>query len=279
MITLLTHKNWMYEEFKRNRVHEVKQSHGLDAPDTTQKGMGWWMPQAYAVKTNTYAEQTETPQLKLIAPIESTLSELPQWATRRNTLTVDANTAASPLLPWEGEHFWKLATAKTETFEPAIRTWEEILPQLLSVPHDSLIQMSEPKPFTVEYRCFILNHKVVTHSIYLRNNVTVYDGATEDTQEVDRLTYFASEVAAWLEDAEMAASAYVLDVGFNLDGEPAVVEVNPAWCAGWYNCDMDAVAATVHAASNASDSQMRLFGWKPDPVLVRDYSNIVSWLR
>lgn len=276
MITLITHKNWMRDEFTQNSAHKIVHSHGLDAPDTTQKGMGWWMPQAYAMRTNLYASKHNKPELPLIAPHENTLSRLPYWATKRQIVTMDANSASSPLLPWEGSKFWKLATAKTENFEPEIGEWSEVHTKLLSVPHNSIIQMSDPYLFAVEYRCFVLNHEVVTHSVYLREGVTVYDGAESSSTETREVLPFASDVAAWLQENKLAPTSYVLDVGLDSAGSLAVVELNPAWCSGWYDCDMDAVAETVYAASTSTEND---FKWTPDPVIVRDYSNLGLWLR
>ncbi|MBI3229101.1 MAG: ATP-grasp domain-containing protein [Burkholderiales bacterium] len=87
-----------------------------------------------------------------------------------------------------------------------------------------------------EFRCFILQRKLVTFSIYSRDGHTQRDTGFVSTEEEDReLIQFVNRL---LEDETVPLpDATVVDVGVIAGRGWACVEKNAAWGAGMYGCE------------------------------------------
>lgn len=114
------------------------------------------------------------------------------------------------------------------------------------------VLVSEPVLFLSEFRCFILDRRVRTCSLYARNG--------EPTPSRDYSEAEAAElhefVGALLSDGEVdLPRAAALDAG-RIEGRGwGVVELNAAWGAGIYACDPNEVLEVVRAATINSSGE------------------------
>ena len=92
-----------------------------------------------------------------------------------------------------------------------------------------------------EYRVFIRDTEM-TVSAYKRDGVLDTSSTVEERYEV------AKEVMDILHLAPDVAPAFVLDIGLHNKGGWAVVEANPCWGSGLYECDPDVALRVVQRA-------------------------------
>lgn len=110
---------------------------------------------------------------------------------------------------------------------------------------DVPVLISDVVQWEIEFRCFLLDGKVVTLSPYLRNQnrLETEDGSFPATDaEFAAAEEFAHHVAR--ESAGMLPPGVVIDIGLMRNGatrEWAVIEANQAWGAGIYGGDPAAV--------------------------------------
>jgi len=98
------------------------------------------------------------------------------------------------------------------------------------------VLVAEPVKWEKEFRCFILDRKVRTFSVYMRNGVPQRQASfvSSDTEDAEMQRY----TSALLADARVELPrAIVMDVGVIADRGWAVVEINAAWGSGIYGCD------------------------------------------
>ncbi len=117
-------------------------------------------------------------------------------------------------------------------------------------PEENLeVLISEPVVWEAEFRCFALERKVVTSSVYSRNGTLAQaaDGSWPASQaETSAALHFAQMV---LEDVRVSfPPSAVLDVGLIKDRGWAVVESNACWGAGIYGCNPHCVLDTLSRA-------------------------------
>lgn len=102
------------------------------------------------------------------------------------------------------------------------------------------VLVSEVVRWKKEFRCFVLDRKLRTFSVYLRNGELQRDNDFQSSAIED------AEVTSFLESllADQRVElprAIVIDVGMIEGRGWAVVELNAAWGSGTYGCDPDAV--------------------------------------
>jgi hypothetical protein len=124
------------------------------------------------------------------------------------------------------------------------------------LPSDDILEasipvlMSEPVRWEVEFRCFVVEGQVTTHSVYSRRGELADgdDGNWPASQaELDAALDFTRTV---LQDSRVSfPPAGVLDVGIIEDRGWAVVEANACWGSGIYGCDPRGVLKTLFRAS------------------------------
>ncbi len=129
------------------------------------------------------------------------------------------------------------------------------LPPEDALPDETPALVAEPVTWDLEFRCFVLERSVATHSIYLREGKLVEDEdgnwPASDAELAAALT-FAQEVLA---DPMVALPpAVVLDVGMIAGRGWAVIEANAAWAAGVYGCDPDAILPVLQHALARRDA-------------------------
>lgn len=107
-------------------------------------------------------------------------------------------------------------------------------------PDDMPVLVSAVVSWSVEFRCFILNRKIETFSIYLRDGELQRDaGYAHSDQEEAELYQFMSRVLG--DERVSIPRATVVDAGIIAGQGWAVVEQNAAWGSGIYGCDPERV--------------------------------------
>lgn len=115
------------------------------------------------------------------------------------------------------------------------------------------VLVSEVVEWTSEFRCFILDRRVVTHSIYLRDgNLQTEQDYHASEQELASAADFARELLE--DDCIPLPRAAVLDVGVIRGRGWAVVEQNSAWGSGIYGCDPAKVLQVLRLAVASAGS-------------------------
>ena len=182
-------------------------------------------------------------QLALIEPQLSWVAGLPFDFRRRDvqfTNLAAARTIDRPAF---------IKPADDKCFQARVYTMGSELPESESLSAMSPVLVSDPVYWESEFRCFVLERRVVAISIYSRSGDLVETGdgnwpasASESQGALD----FAELL---LQDARVTfPPAGVLDIGIIRDRGWAVVEANACWGAGIYGCNPSSVLQTLARA-------------------------------
>ena len=128
------------------------------------------------------------------------------------------------------------------------------LPSADVLPDSTAVLIAEPVKWEVEFRCFVMERRVLTHSVYLRNGELAQgeDGSwNASDSEMREALKFAQTVLG--DPAISFPPAVVLDVGMISGRGWAVVETNAAWGSGIYGCNPAAVLQVVERACVSRD--------------------------
>ncbi len=118
------------------------------------------------------------------------------------------------------------------------------------LPEDTPVLLAGPVQWEVEYRCFILERKVLTLSPYLWQGELAQapDGSWPASQEeISQARQFLQSVLA--DTAFPVPPAVVVDVGQIAGRGWAIVEANAAWGSGIYGCQPERVLAVLRRAT------------------------------
>ena len=118
-------------------------------------------------------------------------------------------------------------------------------------PDDTAVLVAEVVEWEKEFRCFALDRRLRTFSVYLRDGDLQRENDFAHTQqeEADLRAFVESLLAD--SQVELARSA-VLDVGVIRGRGWAVVEQNAAWGSGLYGCDpVEVLEVLCHSAMRA----------------------------
>lgn len=181
--------------------------------------------------------------LALLEPPFDWLTTLPEPLVGRRVRYLTLGQARSA-----GRAFVKPADDKR--FEARVYGSGAELPPASLVADDAPVLLSEPVHWRVEFRCFVLERRLMTLSPYAREGRPARDadgGWPEGEGERAAATRF---VEGLLGDAAVPLPpSCVVDVGI-VDGHGwAVVEANPAWGSGIYGCDPAAVLQVIRRAT------------------------------
>lgn len=266
VIQVVTQRNWQAEELTSSRWM-TKHSLGLEVPSHTTKD-AWWMPQAYAVRLNKSLNHHGLLSIPLTSPNSELLPNTPREHSGRRIGVVTVYDTLNSMVEWPDNLWWKPATAKSDDFQAQQLNHEELTDLLLTsnLPPDSILQYSEALPKIIsEHRFFIADREIRTHSGYLKNEVVIYDGATFTPEEIETATLKAEEV---LQDESLELPrAFVMDIAVTVEGA-FVLEYNPAWCSGWYDCDIAEVLEVVRLSTNPTKKELKLWGYQPDALFL-----------
>lgn len=183
--------------------------------------------------------------LSLMEPDFDWLSRLPIDLTRRTVrygTLADARTLDAPTF---------VKPADDKCFDAQVYASGDELPGDDHLDGSVPVLMAEPVSWLSEFRCFVLDGRVETISVYMRSGelAQAEDGSWPSTSaEIDDAMAFAGRVLSTLTPDVMLPAAVVLDVG-DIDGCGwAVVEANSAWASGIYGCDPAAVLRVLARA-------------------------------
>jgi hypothetical protein len=110
------------------------------------------------------------------------------------------------------------------------------------------VLVATPVSWLNEYRCFVLNGRVVTASAYVVDGeLAEKSGFASPGEELAEACAFAGQVAS--DPATETPIAVALDVGIVENSGWAVVEANGAWGSGIYGCDPAAVLDVLQEAT------------------------------
>lgn len=180
-------------------------------------------------------------KLALLDPPADMLTSLPPEFLRREVRFTTLGEARKERFP----RFVKPADEKC--FRSGVYASAEELPRSEVLEDGLPVVTAEPVRWVDEYRCFILEGRVVTASPYAWGGVPEKSGGAPFVQEVAR----AFAEAVLVRAGGVFPPAVVLDVG-RIEGRGwAVVEANPAWCSGLYECDPGQVLRVLQRAAGS----------------------------
>lgn len=226
------------------------------------------MPQALAVRVNKSLAHHGKPLLNLTAPNAELLPSTPRKYSGRRIGVVTVYDAMNSFVEWPDNLWWKLATAKHDDFICQQFTHNQLMTAIedARLPMDTLLQYSETIPSIIsEHRFFIAKREVKAHSGYLKDGVTIYDGAVFSEEETEFALAKVEEILAD-EDFELP-QAFVMDIAVTTEGA-FILEYNPAWSSGWYDSDISGVLEVVKLSTNPSKKEMKRWGYQPDELFL-----------
>ena len=174
--------------------------------------------------------------ISLLVPPLDWLARLPESLTRRRIRFMTL--AEARTLP--DRAFYKPSDDKC--FLAKVYDRGAQLPPPGELPDDVPVLISDIVTWELEFRCFILEGKVVTLSPYLRNHERLETAEGEfpaTDSELAAARQFADHVAAAA--APTLPPGVVIDIGLIQNRGWAVIEANQAWGAGIYGCDPAAI--------------------------------------
>ena len=177
--------------------------------------------------------------LSLSEPPLDWLPRLPSEFRLRDVSLMDIGQARSLRMP----HFIKPPNDKS--FRAGVYVGTELPAEY---PEDMPVLVSSVVKWSVEFRCFILDRRVRTFSVYLRNGELQREAGFphSEVEEAELLAFMTRVLADERIDLPRAT---VLDAGI-IDGRGwAVVEQNAAWGSGIYGCDAEQVLEVLRYAA------------------------------
>jgi hypothetical protein len=155
----------------------------------------------------------------------------------------------------QGPTFIKPADALNKVFDAGIYSDPRDIRAQRGIPAETPVLLAEPVEWLAEFRCFVLEGKVAAYSPYLSFNRPVwrpFGQGGEKAQESAKVLSFCDRLLA--QSKTLFPPALVVDVGLIEDRGWAVVEFNPAWCAGLLGADPQRVLAVLRRASQNRDT-------------------------
>jgi len=183
----------------------------------------------------------EANDLELVAPPADWLLTLPKTYVQREIEAVRYNELEKSSTP----RFIKCADIKW--FYPTVYV-DEVPSKHREMPEDELVLVQEPVEWLYEFRYFILDREIRTSCQYKLMGVPSSDPGggwvTQPWNERDAREFLDIFM---LENVEIP-EATVIDVGFIKDRGWAIVEANPAYGSGIYDCNPRQVLEVVERA-------------------------------
>ncbi len=213
----------------------------------------------------------EENSVTLDEPADNWLFNMPYDLAQRNIYCMKPSEVRHKLMQGEGRiKFFVKPIGNNKSFPSQVyghpdSGWPVLEDYVDDESHENVL-VSDPRNFSVEYRCFIINNKVKTLSPYKRVGVCL----SPDNPDAPEFGYDAPEEE--IEDAISFAEqvlyerwcpyAFVLDIGQLPTGEWCVIEANPAWSSGIYGCDPNAVLDVLQAATQPKPKYTaKFFSW------------------
>lgn len=188
-------------------------------------------------------------QIALLEPTFDLLSQLPQEFRSREVEYVpfrDLSRLKSPT-------FVKPADALNKRFDAGVYSNIRDIRIQGEVNADCPVLIAEPVDWSAEFRCFIVDRKIVAWSPYVsfgRPNWKPFSRGTISDQPPPSVAAFCNRLFSRPEI--LIPPAFVMDIGLIDDRGWAVVEFNPAWCSGVLGADPAKVIAVLDRACQDS---------------------------
>jgi hypothetical protein len=203
---------------------------------------GWQVPAVESKEVAVYGEPlfahhvAQVLGLKLEEPPVDWLPKLGrQWRGREVALTTLAAARAIP-----SRAFIKPADEKC--FDAKVYSSGAELPPVGALPEDLPVLVQDVVEWTIEFRCFVLDRKVVAVSPYWRAGKLAKDSNGFWPATANELVEARSFCEAVLADESVTIpEAIVIDVGMIANRVWAVIESNAAFASGLYGCDAEKV--------------------------------------
>lgn len=140
--------------------------------------------------------------------------------------------------------------AYDKSFDARVYSPDDLPAVWNALPDELPVLIAEPVQWQSEFRCFALERQVMAVSAYAHDSefTQVEDRGWAESPEAlrDAVTF----AAMLLTDRSIdMPPAFVLDVGQIRDRGWAVVEANPAWASGIYECNPAKVLQVLHRAT------------------------------
>lgn len=170
--------------------------------------------------------------LALIEPPLDMLARLPQEFLRRS---VEFATFGD-LDRLMGPTFVKPANPLNKSFDVGVYSNVSDIRRSRLVHKTNPVLLSEPVEWSSEYRCFILEGRLVAWSSYMTHGRLAWDPFLPDRGH-ETLPAPIEPLCLRLTQQVPLPPAFVVDIGLIDDRGWAIVEFNPAWCAGILGAD------------------------------------------
>lgn len=183
---------------------------------------------------------------RLISPPEDWLAQVPMAYLRRDVVCTRLDDAYVLKYPafvkpaGEEKGFPARVYPSGEDLRAASSTLDPSLPVLVS----------DPVEFEGEFRMFVLNRKIVTASMYVRDRNGEI-GRSSDPQELELAVLFAHQLVYRMADCPLA---FALDVGHIKGVGWAAVDASSCWATGLVGCDPAKVLDVLQRAVMTSVS-------------------------
>ncbi|MFI5380754.1 MAG: ATP-grasp domain-containing protein [Tepidisphaerales bacterium] len=223
---------------------------------TTERLSSWQAPEELSqADLAVYAEPlfvaaiADTLGLAMIEPSLDWLPSLPRELLRRRiyrSTLKDARSLRSPAF---------IKAVNDKTFPAAVHEAGLRIAADDVLSDDTPVLISDVVQWEDEYRCFVLDGRVQTASIYWRDGCLARndDGSwMNDDCVFNDAIEFAEQVLG--RPGLASPPAFVLDVGRIRGQGWAVIEGNSAWAAGIYGCDPERVLPAVYRATRRRHS-------------------------
>lgn len=126
------------------------------------------------------------------------------------------------------------------------------LPQFYTEDYPVLI--AEPVNWKAEFRCFMLDQTIVAQSLYFIDGKIAKDHQGNWLNEPELFSQARKFCTAFIQDKQIAIPpTCVIDVGVIEGRGWAVIEANPTYASGIYNCDPAGVLQAVNRACVPED--------------------------
>jgi hypothetical protein len=128
--------------------------------------------------------------------------------------------------------------AEEKCFEARVYSSGAELPPPGPLPDNLSVLVQEVVEWTLEFRCFVLEGRVVTASPYWRQGqMAMADDESWPASESEMATAVGFCESVLRDPEVLVPEAVVVDVGVIRNRGWAVVECNAAWGSGIYGCD------------------------------------------
>lgn len=190
-------------------------------------------------------ELGKTLEMALLEPPLDWLAELPARYLGRQIQRATVEQARSIQRPV----FVKTLDPARKWFDAGVFPGGWALPCGRGFPESTAVLVAEPVRWLVEYRCFVLENRIACFSPYARQGRWMRKGdarwviPTEENRQLHRL---GESLLGSLRGK--TPPAWTLDVGC-IEGKGwAVIEANPVWSSGIYQCDPTAILPVLRRA-------------------------------